>query len=58
MATFKKGDVVTVNTVVPSGPVQSIRMDDEGTVLYLISWVDIDGNNQTRWIDEDNLVAV
>lgn len=57
MATFKKGDVVTVNTVVPSGPVQSIRMDDEGTVQYLISWVDIDGNNQTRWIDEENLVA-
>lgn len=57
MATFKKGDVVAVNTVVPSGPVQSIRMDDEGTVQYLISWVDIDGNNQTRWIDEENLVA-
>jgi hypothetical protein len=58
MATYKKGDVVTVNAVIPSGPVQSIRMDDEGTVQYLISWTDADGNNQTRWIDEDNLTVV
>jgi hypothetical protein len=58
MATlFKKNDVVAVNAITPSGPVQAIRMDEEGTVLYLISWTDIDGNEQIRWFPEENLVA-
>ena len=58
MATlFKKDDVVAVNAIIPSGPVQAIRMDEEGTVLYLISWTDINGNEQIRWFPEENLVA-
>jgi hypothetical protein len=58
MATlFKKNDVVTLNTVTPSGPVEAIRMDEEGTVLYLISWTDINGDNKSRWFAEEDLVA-
>jgi uncharacterized protein YodC (DUF2158 family) len=57
MATkFKKGDEVKVNTVVPAGPVQALRMDDDGVVYCLIEWVDVDGNDQKRWFAEDDLV--
>ena len=56
--TFKKGDVVIVNAVLPSGPVESIRMDEEGAVFYLLSWTDINGDNKHRWFAEDDLVAV
>lgn len=58
MATaFKKGDVVKVNTVAPEGPVQSIGMDEDGTIRYLITWTDNNGVEQTRWFSEDSLVA-
>jgi hypothetical protein len=44
MATkFKKGDVVAVNSVIPSGPVQSLSMDEDGVFRYLITWTDADG---------------
>ena len=56
MATkFKKGDVVKVNTVVPSGPVLALRMDEDGVVYCLLEWEDQDGNIQTRWFNEDDL---
>lgn len=54
---FKKGQVVKVNTVVPQGPVQSIRMDDEGVVYYLIQWDDVNGTAHERWFAEDELVG-
>lgn len=58
MATlFKKGDAVRVNTVVPSGPVEALRMDEEGIVYCLIRWVDKDGKDQERWFDEKELIA-
>jgi uncharacterized protein YodC (DUF2158 family) len=58
MATkFKKGDKVVVNNVLPSGPVQALAMDEDGMVRYLITWKDIDGVEQTRWFNEDVLVA-
>lgn len=58
MATaFKKGDVVKLNVVIPQGPVQAIRMDDEGTVSYLVEWEDTDGYKQ-RWFEEDQLTGV
>jgi hypothetical protein len=58
MATkFKKGDVVVVNNVLPSGPVQALAMDEDGMVRYLITWEDVDGVEQTRWFNEDVLVA-
>jgi len=58
MATkFRKGDVVVVNNVLPSGPVQALAMDEDGMVRYLITWKDVDGVEQTRWFNEDVLVA-
>lgn len=58
MATkFKKGDAVKVNTVVPNGPVQALRMDDEGTVYCLIEWTDEKGQTQQRWFAEDDLIG-
>lgn len=59
MATqFKKGDVVKVNVVVPNGPIQAYRMDDEGNVFCLLEWVDENGDTQQRWFPEDKLVGV
>lgn len=58
MATkFKKGDSVKVNTVVPSGPVQALRMDEDGTVYCFIEWVDVEGQTQQRWFAEDDLIG-
>jgi len=58
MATaFKKGDVVKLVSVVPQGPVQSMRMDDDGNVQYLVSWTDADGLEQQRWFDEAQLTG-
>ena len=58
MATaFKKGDVVALKTVVPGGPVQALRMDEDGVVYYLVQWVDADGVQQERWFEESVLVA-
>jgi len=56
-STFKKGDVVRLNTAVPQGPVQSIRMDDDGVVFYLIEWTDVNGVEQQRWFSEDQLTG-
>lgn len=59
MATkFAKGQEVRLSAVVPQGPVQALRMDEDGNFFYLISWVDTEGNTQERWFDEDQLVAV
>jgi hypothetical protein len=58
MATaFKKGDTVRLAAVVPEGPVQALRMDEDGNVSYLVEWTDADGNTQQRWFDEAALVA-
>jgi hypothetical protein len=57
MATkFVKGQEVKVNTVVPQGPVQKLRMDEDGVFYYLISWTDIDGQVQERWFKESDLI--
>ncbi len=58
MATrFKKGDVVKLNTIVPSGPILGYRMDDDGVVYCLLEWQDADGVNQQRWFKEDDLIG-
>lgn len=58
MATkFKKGDVVALKTVNPQGPVEALRMDEDGVFYYLISWEDAQGNVQQRWFEEDQLTA-
>ena len=59
MATkFVKGEVIKVSTVVPQGPVEKLRMDEDGVFWYQISWTDINGEAQIRWFREDELVAV
>jgi hypothetical protein len=58
MATkFKKGDNVKLVAVVPEGPIQALRMDEEGNFFYLVTWTDADGNAQQRWFEEAQLVA-
>ena len=58
MATkFKKGDVVKLDAVVPQGPVEALRMDEDGNFFYLVEWTDAEGNDQQRWFEESQLVA-
>lgn len=58
MATkFAKGQTVKLITVVPEGEVQSISMNDEGVISYLISWVDEQGQPKTRWFEEEQLTT-
>jgi uncharacterized protein YodC (DUF2158 family) len=57
MTTFKKGDAVRLNAVLPTGPVMALRMDENGVVSYLIEWADVDGVVQQRWFEESQLVA-
>lgn len=55
--TFKKGDVVRLNTSVPQGPVLAMRMNEEGDVSYLVEWVDAAGVTQQRWFEEAELTG-
>jgi hypothetical protein len=56
MATkFTKGQDVRVKAVVPQGPVEKLRMTEDGEFFYMISWVDINGVTQTRWFAEEEL---
>lgn len=58
MATkFAKGQEVAVISVVPQGPVEALRMDEDGNFFYKISWADVDGVTQTRWFAENELEA-
>ena len=56
-STYKRGDILTVPTVAPTGPVQSIRMDEDGVVSYLIEWTDAAGEVQQRWFLESEVTA-
>ena len=58
MAAFKKGDTVKTIAVLPQGPVEAMRMDEDGNVSYMISWTDVNGTVQTRWFEESELAAV
>lgn len=58
MATkFTKGQAVKVNAVIPQGPVEALRMTEDGEFYYLISWTDANGAEQTRWFREEDLAA-
>lgn len=58
MATkFTKNQEVIVKAVVPAGPVEALRMDEDGNFFYKINWVDVDGVSQTRWFAENDLEA-
>jgi len=56
-ATYRKGDMVKAVAVIPTGPVESIRMLDDGTVVYLVTYTDVNGVEQQRWFDEDQITA-
>jgi hypothetical protein len=59
MATkFTKGQQLKLNAVVPQGPVQALRMTEDGVFFYLIQWTDADGKTQQRWFQESELAAV
>lgn len=59
MATkFVKDQQVKAIAVVPQGPVQKLRMDDDGVIWYLISWKDVNGVAQERWFRENELTEV
>jgi hypothetical protein len=56
MATkFVKDEEVKVVGVIPQGPVEKLRMDEDGNFFYLISWVGADGVEYQRWFSEENL---
>jgi uncharacterized protein YodC (DUF2158 family) len=48
---------VTPAPVDPAGPVEAMQMDSTGNIQYLITWVDENNISQTRWFNEDQLVA-
>jgi uncharacterized protein YodC (DUF2158 family) len=56
MAKFAKGEVVKVVMKVPEGPVEKFMMTEDGVILCLVSWKDAEGQNQSRWFTEDELV--
>jgi hypothetical protein len=59
MATkFAKGDSVKLIAVVPEGPVEKLRMDEDGNVFYLLTWTDVNGKDQERWFAESDLTKV
>jgi hypothetical protein len=59
MATiFSKNQNVRLKTVVPQGPIEALRMNEDGTVFYLISWKDATGATQSRWFVEAELESV
>lgn len=55
MATkFTRGQQVKVMAVIPSGPIKSFRMDEDGVVWCLLEWSDGDQTLE-RWFREDDL---
>ncbi len=56
MAKFVKGEQVKLVVVVPEGPVEKFMMTEDGVIMCLISWKDAEGQNQSRWFPEDELV--
>jgi len=59
MATkFAKDQAVRVKAVIPQGPVQKLRMTEDGEFFYLIQWTDAEGVTHQRWFKEEELEAV
>lgn len=52
---FKKGEEVKAVGVIPQGPVQSLRMDEDGNFFYMVEWTDANGVTQQRWFAEAEL---
>jgi hypothetical protein len=55
--TYQKGQNVKLKAIVPEGPVQALRMDEDGKFFYLVSWTDANGQEQQRWFEESELTA-
>ncbi len=55
---FKVGDVVRLNKSLPQGPVTKMRMEENGTVWYLVSWTGDDGQAYERWFTGEDIVIV
>lgn len=55
--TFQKGQTVRLAKTVPQGTIEKLRMDEDGNFFYLMRWTDDNGNTQSRWFAEDELVA-
>ena len=55
---YKKGDVVKLKAVVPQGPISSMRMDEDGTIWYLVEWTTSDGQVHSRWFKYEDLETV
>lgn len=49
--------MVKAVAIIPTGPVESIRMLDDGTVVYLVTYTNVNGEEQQRWFDEDQITA-
>jgi len=57
-ASFKVGQEVKVVSPVPQGVVSALSVNQEGDIQYLVSWVDSQGQDQSRWFSEDTLALV
>lgn len=55
---FKKNDVVKLKTIVPQGPVIKLRMEEDGTIWYLMEWTAEDSQKHSRWFTEAELELV
>lgn len=55
-AAFKINDVVKLNVTPPQGAVEKLQFNDLGEIEYLISWIDANGDSQTRWFKESELM--
>lgn len=53
---FKVGDQVRLNAVIPQGSIIKMRMDEDGTIWYLMSWTNGEVS-QERWFLEHEIVA-
>ncbi len=51
---FKKGDKVRLKVTVPQGEVAHMRMDEDGTIWYLMSWTNGE-TTQERWFTFEEL---
>ncbi len=54
---FKKGDKVRLKVTVPEGEVAHMRMDEDGTIWYLMSWTNGEVEQQ-RWFTLEELESV
>lgn len=54
---YKVGDQARLNVVVPEGTITKMRMDEDGTIWYLLSW-DTEDVPQERWFTGAELTVV